>query len=61
MSEIKELVKAVSGREVLPKKCDVRLSETEMQWLTQMATNSGCTKSDIMRLALKNLFKQRQG
>lgn len=61
MSDIKELVELVSGREVLPKKCDVRLSETEMQWLTQMANNSGCTKSDIMRLALKNLFKQRQG
>ena len=42
--------------DVLPKKCDVRLSEAEMKMLNQLADENEVTKSDIMRKALRFLY-----
>lgn len=42
---------------VLPMKCDVRMSADEMQKLEQMVDETGSTKSDVMRKALNYLFK----
>lgn len=46
-----------SPDDVLPKKCDVRLSADEMEKLEQMVDETGSTKSDVMRKALNYLFK----
>lgn len=40
-----------------PGKCDVRLSEDEMAMLEKLADIEEVTKSDIMRKALRLLFK----
>ena len=42
---------------VKPGKCDVRLSEDEMAMLEKLADIEEVTKSDIMRKALRLLFK----
>lgn len=44
--------------EVKPGKCDVRLSDEEMKMLTRLADIEEVTKSDIMRKALRLLYKQ---
>ncbi len=38
-------------------KCDVRLSETEMVMLQKLADTEEVTKSDIVRKAIRLLFK----
>ncbi len=43
--------------DVLPGKCDVRLSADEMDKLEQMVDETGSTKSDVMRKALNYLFR----
>ena len=42
---------------VKPAKCDVRLSEDEMSMLEKLADIEEVTKSDIMRKALRLLFR----
>ena len=43
---------------VKPGKCDVRLSDEEMKMLTHLADIEEVTKSDIIRKALRLLYKQ---
>ena len=44
--------------EVKPGKCDIRLSDADMGRLEKIAKIEEATKSDIMRRALRLLFKQ---
>ena len=53
----KELAEKLLNSAVKPTKCDVRLSETEMAMLEKLADIEEVTKSDIMRKALRLLFK----
>lgn len=52
-----EVVEKFLDFAVKPGKCDVRLSEDEMAMLEKLADIEEVTKSDIMRKALRLLFK----
>lgn len=45
------------GKSTYHGKCDVRLTKQEDQMLDYLANTNGVTRSDVMRMALKDLFK----
>lgn len=53
----KDVLTNVLDHAVKPGKCDVRLSETEMAMLQKLADTEEVTKSDIVRKAIRLLFK----
>lgn len=53
----KEIAEKLLDFAVKPGKCDVRLSEDEMSMLEKLADIEEETKSEIMRKALRLLFK----
>lgn len=53
----KEIAEKLLDSAVKPGKCDVRLSETEMAMLQKLADTEEVTKSDIVRKAIRLLFR----
>lgn len=53
----KDIAEKLIDFAVKPGKCDVRLSEEEMSMLEKLSDIEEVTKSDIMRKALRLLFR----
>ena len=57
MSKDKDLERFNVTKEIMPGKCDVRLSKNDMEILQELADANGLSRSTIMRDALRFFHK----